>query len=164
MKKLFKILFLFAIIIVLLNACEKDDYDFQLDNDVYQLLTGTTWVDTTIISSDKYKVSQMTFNDEESFILKTFSYVKNEDNNSDSLYNYVVNAGNYSLNGDTLDFIPSMQISRDVKGNYPITYNSQESLYENGIFRFLKEELKLEYQNISDNNDTLYVFFHQVDE
>ncbi|MBK5203231.1 MAG: hypothetical protein JJE45_05875, partial [Prolixibacteraceae bacterium] len=151
--------------IVTLNACEKDDYDFQLDNDVYQMLTGTTWVDTTIISSDNYKVTQMTFNDEESFILKTFSYVKNNDHNSDSLSNCVVNTGNYSLKGDTLAFISSMQISSDVKsGNYPVTNHEQESLYKNGIFRFLKEDLKLEYKDCSDNNDTIYVFFHQIDE
>ena len=165
MKKLFKILCLFAIVIVTLNACEKDDYDFQLDNDVYQLLTGTTWVDTTIISSNNYKVTQMTFNDEESFILKTFSYVKYDGYKSYILSNCVVDMGNYSLKGDTLAFISSMQISRDVKsGKFPVTNHEQELLYKNGIFRFLKEDLKLEYKDNSDSINTTFAVFRQIDE
>jgi len=165
MKKLFKILCLFVIVIVTLDACEKDDYDFQLDNDVYQLLTGTTWVDTTIISSNNYKVTQMTFNDEESFILKTFSYVKNDEYKSDSFSNCIVDMGNYSLKGDTLAFISSMQISSDVKsGNFPVTNHEQELLYKNGIFRFLKEDLKLEYKDSSDSVNTTFAIFRQIDE
>jgi len=163
MKKFFKILFLFAIVIIALDACEKDYYDFQVDNDVYKLLTGTTWVDTTIISSDNYKVTQMTFNDDDSFILKTFSYVKNREQ-SDSLSDCVVNMGNYTVNGDTLDFISSVQTFWNVKtGDSPVIRQEQELLYENGIFRFLKEDLKLEYKNFSDSIYTTSSLFHQID-
>jgi len=164
MKKIFKILFLFAIMFVALNACEMDDYDFQVDNDVYKLLTGTTWVDTTLISSDNYKVTQMTFNDEDSFILKIFSYVKNKEQ-PDSLSDCIVNMGNYTIKGDTLDFISLIQTFWNVKtGNFPVTHQEQESLYENGIFRFLKKDLKLEYKDNSDSINTSSALFHQIDE
>ena len=165
MKKFFKILCLSAIVIVTFYACEKDNYEFQVDNDVYQLLTGTTWVDTSVISSDNYKVTQMTFNDEESFILKTFSYVKNNDHKQDSLIYSIVKMGNYTIKGDTLDFISSMQISRNVKtGDYPVTLHGQELLYKNGIFRFLKENLKLEYKDFSDSVNNTSAIFSQIDE
>jgi len=165
MKKFFKILCLFVLAIVTLDACEDDDCDFQVDNDVYQLLTGTTWVDTVVISSDNYKVTHMTFNDEESFIMKTFFYVKNKVHKKDSLSDCIVNMGNYTIQGDTLYFISSMQTSWNVKtGDYPVIRQEHEPLYENGIFRFLKEDLKLEYKDRSGNIYTNSVLFHRIDE